>query len=1426
MNKILKSIFLSFIFAISSCGSSTVVPNSITLNKTSLTLNVEQTETLIATVKPDNASDKSVIWSSSDDSGISVNENGLVTALKVGNYTVTCTANANKNVKTICSVVVSPAFHPVTAITLDKYDVTANENETIPIKVSVFPDNSTDKTFICESSDAAIASFDYETSKIVTKAAGSVILKFRSNSNPDVVSFDCHVTVKPSYIPVTDIVLNKTSLEFIEEDTFSLTATVKPDDASNKNISWSSSNPSVANINQDGLVTAYKEGTCQIICKSLDIGKLQRICEVKVNKKIIPVDSVTLDQHSVTVDINKSIKLSATVLPNNATDKSVIYSVDNSGHVSVSQNGVVTALSGGIASIKCTSIFDPTKFDVCTINVNVPVSSISLNKTSLSLKENESFTFEPTVLPINATNKKVEWSVDNEELASISDDGEIFAKKKGHVVVTCSSFAYKDITTTCEVDIIKPVESISLNKSVLNLDVNQKDTLIATVLPSDATSLDVKWESSNNDIASVSESGLVTAKKKGTCKIICTVLSDTNKKAECDINVYLPVKEIHLNKNNIELRINSTFTLVPSFLPDDTSYKEVDFISENPNIASVNKNGLITANSSGNTTITCVSTRDKNIKDTCSVTVIKEVTSISLDQSSVILTGFDPVSITASVFPNDATYPNVSWYLENSTDSDYVDLSVNNNVATITAIRSKDNIKLICFSVDNPSVSTYCLINVRLAITDFTLESDSLEIPYKGTSKININNESIIPEGYYSNKFSFKSNNVDVVTVDEDGNLTAINPGETTIIVKPYGQDKPSKKVDVKVNEKVDVKTIDILKNNKPISYLEIEEEEDIQLFADVKPTNAYDKTVIWTSDNVEVATVIDGLVSGLKKGTCEISATNLDSGVSTSINIKVNEKSEEKTYTPSDYFANYYPDDFSWTDGEDLKLKLSNLMRQKRTDVLNYSSSGTNWATNQEADHSENDFEFLDALYTSDDVWKYTTYNAWQREHAFCASLMTGLTTGEATSSKDPAIAERARDYLNLFAADTDGNTSRGNKNYGTAGVYGKISPRGDAKFDSKNFEPNDHDKGRTSRSIFYMATMYAYTDYDPLKIQEDYVTVDTKSGVNPAAHGNLSTLLQWADSFSVDRLEMQHNISVATSNISGKVQGNRNCYTDYPQLVDYVFGNKQDESGDLKHLEPALHSLDMNSSTQYYNFAIKEAKRFYKVGEKVDFGNDLTLVNVKKNNSNEDATNIATNFTFSGINSKTTLTADDVGTHTITIVPSDNNPLVYSKKDLAVTYNIEVVGEYSYSLQSKDIPSSAPSSPVIKNLAGVDFNVKYNEGKTYATYIDTKGLKFGTSSTSVEQLYFETANSYSFNNHNKIKDIYISGACTNDGELTVKIYINNILKDSAQMVYYEDKQIIKFHFDTPLSGKLKIVFDNPTKAFYLHTIAINAIS
>ena len=134
MNKILKSIFLSFIFAISSCGSSTVVPNSITLNKTSLTLNVEQTETLIATVKPDNASDKSVIWTSNDDTGISVNENGLVTALKVGNYTVTCTANANKNVKTICSVVVSPAFHPVTAITLDKYDVTANENETIPIK--------------------------------------------------------------------------------------------------------------------------------------------------------------------------------------------------------------------------------------------------------------------------------------------------------------------------------------------------------------------------------------------------------------------------------------------------------------------------------------------------------------------------------------------------------------------------------------------------------------------------------------------------------------------------------------------------------------------------------------------------------------------------------------------------------------------------------------------------------------------------------------------------------------------------------------------------------------------------------------------------------------------------------------------------------------------------------------------------------------------------------------------------------------------------------------------------------------------------------------------------------------------------------------------------------------------------------------------
>ena len=180
-------------------------------------------------------------------------------------------------------------------------------------------------------------------------------------------------------------------------------------------------------------------------------------------------------------------------------------------------------------------------------------------------------------------------------------------------------------------------------------------------------------------------------------------------------------------------------------------------------------------------------------------------------------------------------------------------------------------------------------------------------------------------------------------------------------------------------------------------------------------------------------------------------------------------------TSKPSDnnIYDGYYNDVPNWTNGEDLKQKLYDLSH-KTYHPLNYTNP--NYQTNIKADHTRTDFEYLDVIYSENDCYKGETNKGWQREHAFCASLMCGSLTANAVKR-----VGRATDFHNLLAADASANSSRGNKNYGNADTThpnytNRTTDQGrdGYSFDPVNFEPGDNDKGRVARAIFYMAMMY----------------------------------------------------------------------------------------------------------------------------------------------------------------------------------------------------------------------------------------------------------------------------------------------------------------------------------------------------------------
>ena len=228
-----------------------VAVSSVSLDKTSVSLNVGESVTLAATVKPDNATNKTVSWSSSNASVASVDASGKVSAVAEG--TATITAKAGDKTAT-CSVTVTKKVVAVESVTLDKSSLELNEGETATLAATVKPDNASDKTVTWSSSKTSVATVD-ANGKVTAVAEGTATITAQAGDK----TASCTVTVKKKVVAVESVTLDKSSLELTEGETATLTASVKPDNATNKTVTWSSSNQSVATVDQNGTVTAVAE---------------------------------------------------------------------------------------------------------------------------------------------------------------------------------------------------------------------------------------------------------------------------------------------------------------------------------------------------------------------------------------------------------------------------------------------------------------------------------------------------------------------------------------------------------------------------------------------------------------------------------------------------------------------------------------------------------------------------------------------------------------------------------------------------------------------------------------------------------------------------------------------------------------------------------------------------------------------------------------------------------------------------------------------------------------------------------------------------------------------------------------------------------------------------------------------------------------
>jgi len=270
-----------------------------------------------------------------------------------------------------------------------------------------------------------------------------------------------------------------------------------------------------------------------------------------------PATSINIEENSIEMIKGSTRQLFATVLPTDADDKGFTWSTSNSNIISVSQNGLVSAIASGEARVYATLNVDQTIFDYCTVNVYQPVTGIGLNTNSKSVKVGETFNLEANIIPSDADNKNVVWSSENTELASVVD-GIVKAHKPGIVKIYASSEYDNQISAYCEVTISQPVTGVNLNYNTYELNnIGDLVQLEAIVTPEDASNKEVNWRSSNENVCIVSN-GSVVAVGYGTSVIIATT-KDGGYMATCTITVKEPT-EIDAIKTNATI-IDKIYTL-------------------------------------------------------------------------------------------------------------------------------------------------------------------------------------------------------------------------------------------------------------------------------------------------------------------------------------------------------------------------------------------------------------------------------------------------------------------------------------------------------------------------------------------------------------------------------------------------------------------------------------------------------------------------------------------------------------------------------------------------------------------------------------------------------------------------------------------------------------------------------------------------
>ena len=848
----------------------------------------EDTMQMHLSILPNNATYTAIHWRIDDTTKASITPLGLLYAKANGVVTVEAFAKDNSEIIARKTITITNQKNYVRHIQLNARTAQLNtKGDTLQIHLQVQPTTATHQTFIWRSSDENIASVSH-TGLVTANKNGSVTITAAAYDGSGTTGqYILNISQQHEFITNLN---NATNSSIINTPNGILQMQVQhqPNSLPQPAIYWAVNDTSIATITPNGKLHAKKNGTVQVSALAMDGSQIQITIPIQItNQNIICRDLQLIAPINIINTPNGTLQYQAATLPTNTTLQQFAWRVNNPNIAKITQNGLLIPLGNGVVTVECKTLDGSNIIKSHTVTISQQFAITSAISLNTNANTNHISIPNGTLQMLAQTNgnpQLIQWSIDNTNIATIDEQGLVSAKGNGNATIMARALDGSNTVSTYSIVVSNQpisVQQISITTTsgifAANID-GQALQLNAQVLPTNAQNTAIIWSvRGGTGWATIDNDGLLQPIHNGTVFVRATSVANPNIYKEEIVSIAYQstnapnIQSLNLSANNNSISLDKgVLQIFAHFSPLQARKDLIWEVSPN-HLASINTDGLLQAIDNGIVTVSAYSLATPSIRASYTVQISGQVNPISSFgingqnniQSISTLSGTLQMQVT-NILPNNAILPSIKWTVDNP------QLAYINAQGVLTAL-DNGNVVVTAYALDGSGVRasrTIAISNQYIAVNRIQANIVTLNLT---SSEQNFTlAPSILPSNATFRQLRYVSANPNLVTVNANGIVQALNNGSTQIFVyaEDYGQ--------VMATINVSITRQNLLTTGMSINAASntiLEDKHTLQLNLSHNNTPSV-SAVLWLCSDENIAKVSkDGLVTALKNGRVEITA-------------------------------------------------------------------------------------------------------------------------------------------------------------------------------------------------------------------------------------------------------------------------------------------------------------------------------------------------------------------------------------------------------------------------------------------------------------------------------------------------------------------------------------------------------------------------